>query len=132
MAARIGKEIAVTAANKVGMLADISRKLSDSGINIEAAAGYALGNEAKIMLVTADNARAVDVLKKAGYASIGENEVVIADLENKAGALKQVTANLAAAGVDIKQVYGSTCSSGACASKIVFSTNNNQKALTVI
>ena len=129
--AQLSKEIAVTVANKVGVLADMSKLLSEGGINIEAVAGYALGSEAKLMVVTADNAAAVNILKKAGYASLKENEVVVVDLENKPGALKEITLSLAGNGVDIKQVYGTACSSE-CPSRIVFSTSDNQKALEAL
>lgn len=129
--AQLSKEIAVTVVNKVGVLADISRLLSEGGINIEAVAGYAFGSEAKLMVVTGDNAETANILKKAGYASLKENEVVVVDLENKPGALKEITVTLAASGVDIKQVYGTACSSG-CPSRIVFATSNNQKALEAL
>lgn len=129
--AQLSREIAVTVANKVGVLADISRLLSESGINIEAVAGYVLGSEAKLMVVAADNAAATEILKKAGYASLKENEVLVVDLENKPGALKEITVTLAASGVDIKQVYGTACSSG-CPSRIVFSTSDNQKAVEAL
>lgn len=126
--AKLAKEITVTVVNKIGVLADMSRLLAERGLNIEAVAGYAVGNEAKIMLVTDDSLRAMDALKKAGYNSIKENEVVIIELENKTGALKQITATLAADSIDIKQVYGTVCSSG-CPAKIVLSTGDNEKAL---
>lgn len=126
--AQLGKEIAVTVVNKIGVLEDMSKLLAGHGINIEAVAGYAVDNEAKIMLVTDDNLRSVDALKKSGYKSIKENEVVVIELENKAGALKNITARLAAEGIDIKQIYGTTCSAG-CPAKIVISTSDNEKAL---
>ena len=126
--AKMGKEIAVTAANKAGILADISKLLTEHGINIQAVAGYAAGSDAKIMLVTEDNLRAIDALKKAGYKSIKENEVVVVELENKPGALKNITAKIASEGVDIKQVYGTACAAG-CPALIIFSTSDNAKAL---
>jgi hypothetical protein len=127
--AQLGKEIVVTVVNKIGVLADISRILADHGINIEAALGYATANnEAKIALVTEDNLRVMDVLKKKNYNNIKENEVVMVELENKSGALKNVTAKLAAEAIDIKYIYGTTCSCGGPA-RIVFSTSDNEKAL---
>jgi hypothetical protein len=126
--AKLGKEIVVTVVNKIGVLADMSRLLADHGINIEAVAGYGVDKEARIMLVAEDNVRAVEALQNGGYKSITEEEVVIVDLENKPGVLKDITAKLSAASVDIKHVYGTTCSAG-CPAKIVFSTNNNEKAL---
>lgn len=126
--AQLGKEIVVTVVNKSGVLADMSKLLAEHGINIEAVAGYAIDKEARIMLVTDDNLRTGDALKKAGYNSLKENEVVIVELENKPGALKYVTAKLASQGIDIKQIYGTTCSAG-CPAKIILSTSDNEKAL---
>ena len=129
-AAKLGKQIVVTVVNKIGVLADMSKLLADHGINIQAVAGYAVNNEAQIMLVTDDNLRASDALKKSGYNSLREEEVVIIDLEDKPGALKIVTSDLAKEGVDIKQLYGTTCGSK-CPAKMILSTNNNEKALLV-
>ena len=126
--ARLAKEIVVTVVNKIGVLADMSKLVAEHGVNIESVAGYAANNEAKIMLVTDDNLRASDALKKAGYKSLKEEEVVIVELDNKAGALKQITSCLAAEGIDIKHVYGTTCPGG-CPARIVLSTSDNEKAL---
>lgn len=126
--AKLGKEIVITVSNKIGVLADMSKLVADHGINIDAVAGYAVNNEAKIMLVTGDNLRAVDALKKAGYTSLKEEEVVIVELENKTGALKNITAALSGQGIDIKHVYGTVCSAG-CPAKLVLSTSDNEKAL---
>lgn len=127
----MAKEIVVTVVNKIGILADMSSLLGDMALNIEAVAGYAAANEAKIMLVTSDNTRAVDALKKKGYKNIRENEVLLVDLENKPGALKLLTTKLAQETIDIKQVYGSVCASG-CPAKLVLSTDNNQKAFVAL
>jgi hypothetical protein len=126
--AKLAKEISVSVVNKIGVLADISKLVTEHGVNIEAVAGYGLGKEAKIMLVCDDNLRALDALKKAGYNSIAENEVIVISLENKPGALKLITQELAAGGIDIKQIYGTTCPGG-CPAKIILSTSDNKKAL---
>lgn len=128
---RLGKEIVVTVINKIGVLADMSKLIADHGINIEAVVGYAMGKEAVIMLVTDDNLRAMDALKKSGYNSSKEEEVVIVDLENKAGALKNITTKLASENIDIKYAYGTACSAG-CPAKIVFSSNDNEKAYVTL
>ena len=130
--AKLSKEISLAVANKVGILADISKLLLDAGVNIEAVAGYAAGNEAKIMLVTADVQKSMESLKKSSYASsIKESEVLLVELENKPGALKLITAALASGGIDIKQIYGTACTCG-CPAKIVFSTSDNKKALALL
>lgn len=129
--ARLGMEISAKVANKIGALAGMTKVLADSGINIVAIVGYALpGNEAEIMLVTKDNPKAVEVLKKNNYTSLQEQEVLIVELENKTGALKEISARLASGNVDIKYIYGTTCSCAGPA-MIVLSTSDNKKALAV-
>lgn len=127
----LGKEIIVTIVNKIGILADMSDIVANHGINIEAICGYASGNTATIMISTDDNQRTIDALKAKGYKSAVENAVVIAELENKPGALKNITKKLAIAGIDIKYIYGSTCS-GSCSSRIVLSTGDNDKAVVAL
>lgn len=125
---QLGKEIVITVANKIGILADLSKILADHGINLEAVAGYTKENEARIMLVTEDNLRAKDALTKAGYKAAKENPVLMLTLENKTGALKLLAAKLASEQIDINYVYGTTCMS-ACPARLILSTNNNEKAL---
>ncbi|MDD5496572.1 MAG: ACT domain-containing protein [Candidatus Omnitrophica bacterium] len=129
--ADLGKEIVVTVINKVGVLADMSRILADHGVNIEAVAGYTVDSRATIMLVTSDNLRAIEALQKGGYKSAKQNDVIIAVLENKTGALKSVSSRLSLEGVDIKYIYGTACPSQ-CPARIVMSTTDNEKALVVL
>ena len=129
--ANLGKEIVITTENKVGILANMSKILADHGINIEGVAGYASEkNEAKIMLVVDDTLRAKEALQKAGYTNLKENEVLVVDLENKAGALKAITAKMAAEKIDIRYTYGTACSTG-CPARIILCTNANEKALVL-
>ncbi len=127
-AANIGKEFVVSVANKVGIMANMSKILADHGINIEGVAGYVSNNEAKIMLVTDDTIRAKEALEKNGYKNIKENEVLVLELENKPGALKIVTAKLTSEKIDIRYAYGTACPSG-CPARLILSTSNNEKAL---
>ncbi|MDD4900242.1 MAG: ACT domain-containing protein [Candidatus Omnitrophica bacterium] len=129
--ASLSKEINVTIVNKIGVLADISKLIAEHGINIEAIVGYAENDNAVIMLVTQDNLRASDALKKSGYKSLRESEVIVVELENKAGALKYLTAKLAAGEIDIKSIYGTTCVGG-CAARMVLTTSDNAKALVAL
>lgn len=126
--ASIGKEVVVTAENKIGLLDKICKLVATGGINIEGVAGYAAEGQAKIMLVTSDATRAMEMLIAAGFKSVKESEVIVVDLENKPGALKIVTDKLALQNVDIKYVYGSGCS-GSCAARLILSTSDNQRAL---
>ena len=124
----LGEEITITTKNKVGILADIARALADEDINIEASVGYEVGDAATLMLVTNANLRIIDSLKKKGYTSVKENEILVVELENKPGALKVVTTELANKGIDIKYSYVTTCASG-CMSRMVIQTSDNEEAM---
>ncbi|MCM8763378.1 MAG: hypothetical protein NC936_00540 [Candidatus Omnitrophica bacterium] len=129
--AHLGKEIMVTIVNKVGILADMSEIIANHGINIEAVGGYAVGNTAYILITTNDNLRAIEALRQKGYKSAVENEVVIVELENKPGALKNISRKLAAADIDIKHIYGSACSAE-CPARLVISCSDNEKAVVLL
>lgn len=125
---QISKEIKVSVANKIGVLADISKIIAEHGINIEAIAGYRNNGEAQIMLVTDDNLKAKDALVKARYNNAKESPVIMLELENKTGAMKNIAAKLAAENIDINYIYGTTCP-GSCPARLVLSTSNDEKAL---
>lgn len=127
----LGEEIVVTTENKPGLLADISRIMAESGINIDAAVGYEFGDKARLMLVTSANLLVIDALKKRGYESVKETEVVEVDLENKPGAIKVVTTELANNDIDIHYIFVTSCTKG-CPSKMVLETSDNEKAIALL
>lgn len=128
--AEMGKELVLTVPNKMGTMTTVSKVLADHGINVEGIAGYATGNEARIMIVADDVLRAGEALEKAGFKAVEAKEVVVVELENKPGALKSLSARISDAKIDIKYIYGSTCSGG-CASTVIVSTSDNEKALVI-
>lgn len=127
----MAKEVVVTLPNKVGLLANMSKILADRGINVEGVAGYAVNGEAKLMFLADDTLRAKEALQGGGYKSIKEHDVIVIDLENKPGALKGMTAKLAADNIDIAYAYGTVCS-GSCPAKLVISTSDNEKAAVIL
>lgn len=127
----LGEEISIATNNKVGLLADIARMLSDEGINIEAVMGYEAGRTAKLTMITSANIRIVAALKKKKYKFVKEKEVIIVDLENKPGALKVVTTELKKNKIDIKYLYV-TSSQGADSSKMILQTSNNEAAMALL
>jgi hypothetical protein len=127
----IGEEIVITTDNKVGLLADISKIMAESGINIEAVVGYEYEKKARLMLVTSANLLMIDGLRKKGYDSVKETEVVEVDIENKPGAIKVVTTELANNGIDIHYIYLTSCTLG-CSSKMVLETSDNEKTIALL
>ena len=128
-----GKEIAVGVINEIGVLSKIASFLVNHGINLEAIAGSAapIGSHAALMFVTDNNLDAIDTLVEHGFTDIRENDVLIVELENRPGSLKNITERLAQCGININYVYGTTCIGG-CPAKLVIGTSNNDLALEML
>jgi hypothetical protein len=125
-----GKELIIKVLNDIGVLADISRIVADKGISIRAVSCWVEGQDGVIHLVTDDNLRAGDALRKSKF-NVREAGVVIAELPHKPGMLKHLTETLKAAKIDIHHLYASAHSADAkCLT--VFSTSDNDRAIVEI
>ncbi|MBT8490212.1 MAG: ACT domain-containing protein [Deltaproteobacteria bacterium] len=127
------KQISITLDNKIGVLNIMSGYLADRGINIEAVAGYEMeeSKQAKIMLVVDDTRRAIDALNERGFGSVEEKDVVMVELDNKPGALKNVTSLLANQGINIRYIYATT-SPDESPVRVVISTSDNEKSFVTL
>jgi len=129
----VGKEVSVVVVNEIGALARITSFLVNHGINLEAIAGYSnnIGDRAGIMFITSDNIAAIETLTQNGYMDTRENDVIIVELENRPGALKNISERLAQNDINITYIYCTTCMSG-CPAKIVLSTSDNEQAIRIL
>jgi hypothetical protein len=129
----VGREISVVVINEPGALAKVTSFLVNHGINVEAVAGYSnnVGDQAGLMFITDDNLAAINELTTNGYDDVRENEVIIVELQNSPGALKNITERLSQQDINISYIYCTTCSEG-CPAKIILSTQDNAKALALL
>ncbi len=129
--ARAGKEIHAVADNKIGTLADISQWLGDKGINIKAVCAYVDNGKAHFLFITSDNKKAIEILSSKGLES-SENEVVLIEMQNKVGMLKDMAKKLKSADIDIKHIYGTTQGTANAQSTVVLGADDNKKAIIAI
>ncbi len=127
--AKLAQELLVATPNKAGMLAKVCGTITAAGANITAICAYVVADEGYFRIISSDNAKAKTALESSGFR-ITENEVVIAELENKAGAAKEMAQKLARAGIDLKNIYGTT--SGTGLATLVFTADNNPKAVGLL
>ncbi|MFH1768858.1 MAG: ACT domain-containing protein [Candidatus Omnitrophota bacterium] len=127
------KEITVVVKNEVCALARIMSFLVNHSINLESIAGYSnhSGDQGSLIFITNNNMAAINELLSNGYRDIGENEVIVVELENRPGALKNISELLAQNGININYIYCTTCKSG-CPAKIVLNTSDNEKAFKIL
>lgn len=126
MAARIGKQLQVVTPNKVGMLAEVTKTIANTGANIDSLCAYGIDKKAYFLVITNDNAKAAKALKAKKF-QVKEENVVIVDLENRVGAAGEMGDKLKNAKVDLSYIYGTTCGCGGPA-MLVFKSNKNAKA----
>ncbi|MFH1854650.1 MAG: hypothetical protein ABH815_04995 [Candidatus Omnitrophota bacterium] len=127
------KEISVRTRNEVGALARMMSFLVNHGINIETVAGYSnqTGTEGMLVFITDNNQKSIDELINNEYEDIEEREVIVMELENRPGTLKNISEVLAGNGINIDYLYCTTCSGG-CPAKIVLSTADNNEAFRIL
>ncbi len=127
---RAGKEIVLHVQNEIGLLAKLSKVLTEKGLNILAVSAWVEGSTAVIHFVTDDNLRAVDALTAKSYGP-REAEVVIAEVAHKPGMLRHITDRLAEEGIDLHHLYASA-TNDAEHTLVVFASANNDRAIVLL
>jgi len=115
--------------NKLGKLEEVCNSVKEKGINIRAICAYAIEDKAFFRLITSDNATTREVLSNLG--EVESKEVVIVELPDEVGMLQQLALKLKQESIDLNYIYG-TSSQPNKEAIIVFSSNNNEKAIGVI
>lgn len=95
--------IIVMAQNEVGVIADISRVLADSNINIETISVEALGDKGSISLTADDYDGALLALTSAGFKTVSDESLLVR-LHDEPGALAKVAERLKQAGINIQSL----------------------------
>ena len=96
--------IIVMAKNEVGVIADISRVLADSDINIETISTEALDDKGSISLTTDDYDGALRALTDAGFKTVTDDSLLVS-LRDEPGALAKVAEKLKQGGVNIQSLH---------------------------
>lgn len=124
-----GEELILTCDNKVGRLDELTALLKEKNINLRGISAYVVNSKAVFRLIASDNIKAKEVLKKIG--SLEVKEVIIVDMPDEVGQLNLIAKKLKDANIDLTHIYGTTSRPHESAI-IVFASNDNNKALTII
>jgi hypothetical protein len=94
--------------NVPGALARVAAAISDAGVNIAAATCIGPGERAELHILVpyAEPAKRALAISQVGVSR--EREVVVVDVEDRPGALADLTRKIARAGVDLDLVYVAT------------------------
>ncbi|HET7517641.1 MAG TPA: amino acid-binding protein, partial [Actinomycetes bacterium] len=93
---------------QAGTLARLTAALSEAGVNLQGVSGQQFGPEGIIHVLVENAPEAREAAVRAGFVVRGEHEVIVADIEDRPGALAELLAPLAEAGIDVSLTYLAT------------------------
>lgn len=127
-----GKELIVTTEDKLGMLAEITSVITGQGVNISAICAYGMEGKAVFMMLTSDNQKAKTQAESKGWKA-EESDVVVVELPDKVGAAKEIADKLKAKNVNLKYIYGTTCTcSPSCACRLVLKSEDSDAMISAL
>ncbi len=127
--ARTAMQLVLSMPTRMGLLAEIAEALSAAGVNITAISAYERDGGAKFLMVTSDNAKAKEALGGLG-GDIREKSVVLAEMANQPGALRDAAKKIAGAGINIEYSYGTA--GAADVATVVFSTADDDQVARLL
>src|SRR3954463_10383183 len=101
-------DLAIDVENVPGALAEVAAAISDAGVNIAAATCIGTGERAELHILVPHAEAARHSLAISHVAVTREREVIVVDVEDRAGVLADLTRKIARAGVDLDLVYVAT------------------------
>jgi len=111
--------------NRPGLLAEISECLASKGIDIEGVVVESHGEGALVRFEVSRDHDALEALSAAGYHAVTD-DVVLAKIEDRAGALAHLSRRLAEANINIRAMHHVRRDSGHAV--VAISTDDNARA----
>lgn len=124
------QQISIFLENKSGRLAEVTRLLGEGGINIRALTLADTTDFGILRLIVSDNAKALEILKKAGF-TVGKTEVVAVEVPDRPGGLAEILDCLGAEGVNVEYMYAFVEKSGGNA-VVIFRFDDTGQALELL
>lgn len=101
------QELLFKAPTRVGLLAEVTKRLNDAGVNLQAIGAYDKGENGEFLMLTSNNRTAAEALEPMG-GTLDIVPVVVATVPNEPGELAEIAQRIADAGLNISQVYATT------------------------
>ena len=105
------EQISIFLENKAGRLAEVSRVLSEAGVNIRALSLADTSDFGILRLIVDNNDRAKAVLKERGF-TVGKTDVVAVEVEDRPGGLSRILDILSRQNINVEYMYAFVQHSG--------------------
>lgn len=123
------QRIAVVVQNRPGLLAEIAEMLAAKGLSISSIVADSVGTQGILHLEVEQADEALAVLTSAGYNAVSE-DVLLARIEDRPGALAQLSRRLMEAQLDIRGLNMVQRNDGWAV--VAIATNDNARARGVL
>ncbi|ABK17369.1 ACT domain-containing protein [Syntrophobacter fumaroxidans] len=124
------EQISVFLENKAGRLSEVTRILSEAGVNIRALSLADTSDFGILRLIVNDNNKAKEALKKHGF-TVGKTDVVAVEVDDRPGGLHRILDILHRSNVNVEYMYAFVQQSGNNA-VIIFRFDNLDDAIKVL
>ncbi|WP_045212083.1 ACT domain-containing protein [Desulfonatronovibrio magnus] len=105
------EQISIFLENRAGRLADVTRTLSEAGVNIRALSLADTTDFGILRLIVTDHEKAKKALKDNGF-TVGRTNVVAAEVEDRPGGLHDILSMLSTNGINVEYMYAFVQQSG--------------------
>lgn len=124
------EQISIFIENKSGRLAEITRILGETGINIRALSLADTSDFGILRLIVNDGATATTVLKEAGF-TVSKTEVVAVEVPDRPGGLSSILQTLDREAINVEYMYAfvERCGGNAV---IIFRFDETDKAIAAL
>jgi hypothetical protein len=124
------EQISVFLENKPGALAEVTRFLGESGVNIRALSLADTKDFGILRLIVNDNEKAKEILGRKGL-TVRKTEVVAVEVPDRPGGLADILKILADASINVEYLYAFVQQSGTNAI-IIFRFDETDRAIEVL
>lgn len=97
-------QLSIFLENRAGRLAEVTRILSESGVNIRALSLADTSDFGILRLIVSDHEKAKVALKENGF-TVGRNAVVAVEVSDQPGGLHAILSLLCSGGVNVEYMY---------------------------
>jgi hypothetical protein len=101
----LAADLVIDVENSPGALARVATAVSDAGVNLAAATCLGTGDRAELHILVKHAQAARHLLAITALAVSREREVVVVDVEDRPGALADITRKIAEAGINLDLVF---------------------------
>jgi hypothetical protein len=124
------KQISVFLENKSGRIAEVTKTLSEAGVNIRALAMADTADFGVLRLIVDNTLKAEEALKASGF-TVGKTDVVAAEVEDRPGGLHRILDLLHEGHINVEYMYAFVQQSGSNA-VMIFRFDQIEKAVALL